>query len=194
MALNADGSFVYTPTANYSGTDTFTYLANDGKLSSNIATVTITVDPVAVTPTVSDISYAVLREPDTERASAGILLNDTYPSGTPTITVVNGPLNDASFTLNQDGSFSYTPATNYFGSDSVTYYIESDGLLSGLATVSLTISLVPVAPTATNVSYTTNENSVLTIAAPAYWPTTSIRMDCRSRPCFRPRHLMARSC
>ena len=60
VVLNADGALVYTPTANYSGTDSFTYLANDGKLSSNIATVTITVDPVAVTPTVSDISYAVL--------------------------------------------------------------------------------------------------------------------------------------
>ena len=30
LTLNADGSFTYTPTANYNGTDSFTYKANDG--------------------------------------------------------------------------------------------------------------------------------------------------------------------
>ncbi len=43
FTLNANGSFTYTPLANYAGTsDTFTYQATDGKALSNIATVTIT--------------------------------------------------------------------------------------------------------------------------------------------------------
>jgi VCBS repeat-containing protein len=46
LALNADGSYSYTPDANWSGTDSFTYTANDGALYSNVATVTITVNPV----------------------------------------------------------------------------------------------------------------------------------------------------
>jgi len=46
LTINANGSFTYTPDANFNGTDTFTYLANDGTDDSNIATVTITVDPV----------------------------------------------------------------------------------------------------------------------------------------------------
>ena len=40
LTLNADGSFTYTPAANYNGTDSFTYKANDGTLDSNVATVT----------------------------------------------------------------------------------------------------------------------------------------------------------
>ncbi|HQF61051.1 MAG TPA: S8 family serine peptidase [Anaerolineaceae bacterium] len=49
LALAADGSFVYTPDADYFGTDTFTYVANDGTVDSNIATVTITIADVAET-------------------------------------------------------------------------------------------------------------------------------------------------
>ena len=43
VVLNADGSFTYTPDANYCGTDSFTYHANDGMDDSNVATVTIEV-------------------------------------------------------------------------------------------------------------------------------------------------------
>ncbi|WP_300441836.1 Ig-like domain-containing protein, partial [Christiangramia sp.] len=43
LNLNADGSFTYTPANGFSGTDSFTYRANDGDLDSEIATVTIIV-------------------------------------------------------------------------------------------------------------------------------------------------------
>jgi uncharacterized repeat protein (TIGR02543 family) len=41
LALNADGSFTYTPTSGFLGDDTFTYKANDGIADSNVVTVTI---------------------------------------------------------------------------------------------------------------------------------------------------------
>ncbi|MFB3105360.1 MAG: LamG-like jellyroll fold domain-containing protein, partial [Pseudomonadales bacterium] len=47
FTLNPDGSFDYTPVAGFSGTDTFTYQANDGSSNSNLATVTLTVEAVA---------------------------------------------------------------------------------------------------------------------------------------------------
>lgn len=54
LILNANGSFTYTPEANYDGTDFFTYNANDGDVNSNTATVTITVIPVGgATPIIS---------------------------------------------------------------------------------------------------------------------------------------------
>lgn len=45
LALNADGSFSYTPNADFNGSDSFTYKANDGGLDSNVASVSITVAP-----------------------------------------------------------------------------------------------------------------------------------------------------
>ncbi|MCP4542916.1 MAG: hypothetical protein GY832_37835, partial [Chloroflexi bacterium] len=46
LALNADGSFTYTPTLNFDGTDSFSYHASDGFNDSNVATVAITVTAV----------------------------------------------------------------------------------------------------------------------------------------------------
>ena len=46
LTLNADGSFVYKPANNYTGTDTFTYKVRDiTGLESNVATVMITIKP-----------------------------------------------------------------------------------------------------------------------------------------------------
>ena len=50
MALAADGSFTYTPNADFNGTDSFTYTASDGTAASNVATVTITVTGVNDAP------------------------------------------------------------------------------------------------------------------------------------------------
>ncbi|MET0829745.1 MAG: Ig-like domain-containing protein [Microbacterium sp.] len=53
VVVNGDGSFTYTPAADFAGSDSFTYQASDGSLPSNTATVTITVTAVDDAPTVS---------------------------------------------------------------------------------------------------------------------------------------------
>lgn len=53
LTLDGDGSFTYTPDAGYDGPDAFTYRATDGKLSSNTATVSLTVEPDLVPPSVT---------------------------------------------------------------------------------------------------------------------------------------------
>jgi VCBS repeat-containing protein len=50
LALQADGSFVYMPTADFNGMDTFTYVATDSGSLTSSATVTVTVTPVADAP------------------------------------------------------------------------------------------------------------------------------------------------
>jgi hypothetical protein len=53
--LNADGSFTYTPVADYNGSDSFTYKVNDGSVDSDVATVSITVTAVNDGPVISNI-------------------------------------------------------------------------------------------------------------------------------------------
>ena len=48
LTLNPNGSFTYTPNNGFSGSDSFTYRANDGVLPSNLATVSLTVTPVSL--------------------------------------------------------------------------------------------------------------------------------------------------
>lgn len=57
LTLNSDGSFDYTPNANFSSSDSFTYKANDGTADSNEATVRITVNPIDTTmPTIDSVN------------------------------------------------------------------------------------------------------------------------------------------
>jgi len=48
LTLNSDGSFSYTPQASFTGTDSFTYQASAAGVTSNVATVTITVTPTGM--------------------------------------------------------------------------------------------------------------------------------------------------
>jgi VCBS repeat-containing protein len=51
LSLDSSGSFSYTPNVDFDGTDTFTYTASDGTLTSNTAVVTLVVNAVEQTPT-----------------------------------------------------------------------------------------------------------------------------------------------
>ena len=51
VTVNADGSISYRPSADYNGTDSYTYVVNDGQVDSNVATVTLTITPVNDAPT-----------------------------------------------------------------------------------------------------------------------------------------------
>src|SRR5204863_165228 len=93
FSLNANGSFSYTPVANYNGTDTFTYKANDGSLDSNTVTVTITIAavndaPVAVADAYNATEDVTLSVP----ALSGVLANDSdVDSASLTAILVSGP-------------------------------------------------------------------------------------------------------
>ena len=82
MAPNAnDGSFTYTPDANFSGTDSFTYYLQADGLNSNIATATITVSQVVMAPTARNDAYSTSEDATLHIGAPGVLSNDTDPNG-----------------------------------------------------------------------------------------------------------------
>ena len=82
LTLNANGSFTYTPAANYNGADSFTYRANDGTANSNTATVTLNVTAVNDAPVAVADSLHDTRGHGAHRARAtGVLANDTDADG-----------------------------------------------------------------------------------------------------------------
>src|SRR6266542_4018533 len=121
LTLNPDGSFIYTPNTNYNGTDSFTYKANDGTTNSAVATVTLTVISVNDAPVAGNASYSTDEDAVLTIPAPGVLANVTDADGnTLTAVLVTGP-SHGTLTLNPDGSFIYTPNTNYNGTDSFTY-------------------------------------------------------------------------
>ncbi|MFN8017205.1 MAG: Ig-like domain-containing protein [Acidimicrobiales bacterium] len=164
LTLNANGSFLYTPTAGYAGPDSFTYKASDGTTQSAAQTASIVVDapPVAV-----DDGYGVTAGTTANVTAAfGVLANDTDAEGDPlTAAKVTNP-SHGTLAFNSDGSFSYTPTVGYTGADSFTYQAVDAWGTSNVATVTLTITADNVAPTANGESYLTARNAKLTVAAP----------------------------
>ncbi len=167
LTLNPDGSFSYTPNANYNGSDSFTYQASDGLLNSATATVNITVTPVNDAPVAANDSYTTAEDTTlTVIAASGVLINDTDVEGEALTAILVSNPSHGSLTLNADGSFTYTPAANYNGSDSFTYK-PNDGTADGnTATVSINVTAVNDAPIAQNDSYSVNEDTQLIVSAP----------------------------
>jgi VCBS repeat-containing protein len=161
LNLNANGTFTYTPTANYNGTDTFTYRTSDGSLISNLATVNISITPVNDVPVAANDSYTTNEDTALTISAPGVLTNDTDADGNSlTASVVTGPGHGA-LSLNGNGSFTYTPAADYNGTDTFTYKVNDGTADSNTATVTMTINPVNDAPVAVNDSYTTNEDTAL---------------------------------
>src|SRR5207244_1540766 len=166
LTLNANGAFSYTPNAAFVGTDSFTYRASDGILTSTLATVAITIGAVNHAPVATNDGYTTAEDtPLTVAAATGVLANDTDVDGNPLTAVLGTGPTKGTLALNANGSFTYTPTANLNGSDSFTYRASDGTLTSNLATVTLTITPVNDAPVAANDSYSTAEDTPLTVAA-----------------------------
>ena len=154
----------YTPAANYNGPDSFTFTANDGSLASNAATVTITVTAVNDAPVAAVDSYTTTEDTPLTIAAPGVLANDTDVDSTAlTAGLVSGPAH-GTLTLNPDGSFIYTPAANFSGSDSFTYDAYDASSDSNVATVTITVTAVNDAPVAADQAVVTDEDTAKAIA------------------------------
>ncbi|RUY98309.1 tandem-95 repeat protein, partial [Mesorhizobium sp. M7A.F.Ca.CA.001.04.2.1] len=139
--------YTYAPKANFVGTDGFTYKASDGTAESNIATVALTIDaanenhaPVAIddTATVAEDGSVVVP----------VLTNDSDVDGDALAPVLVTEPTNGTLTLNPDGSFTYAPKANFFGTDSFTYRAFDGTAESNIATVALTITPVNDVPVA----------------------------------------------
>jgi VCBS repeat-containing protein len=166
VTLNSNGSFNYTPAANYNGSDSFTYKANDTKADSNTATVTITITAVNDAPVAANDTYSTTKNTALTVAAPGLLSNDTDVDGDSLIAIKVSDPSHGAVTLNSNGSFTYIPSANYAGFDSFTYKANDGSLDSNIATVSITITAVNATPVAANDSYTTAEDTALTVTAP----------------------------
>jgi len=126
LHLNLDGSFTYTPDPYFNGTDSFAYKASDGELESELTVVTITVTPVNDWPIANDDSYETVTGVLLDVAAPGVLANDVLldPDEEVSIQILDEPLH-GTLSVNDDGSFTYTPDTGFMGTDTFRYMVLS---------------------------------------------------------------------
>lgn len=126
--------FVYTPDANYNGTDTFTYVANDGMVNSPVATVNITIDPVGDAPVADPQSVSTMFN-----QSVAITLTGSDVDGDELYyLLVDLPANGTISGLEPE--IVYTPDLGFVGVDTFTFK-ANDGLMdSSFATITVTVN------------------------------------------------------
>ncbi|MBF4466463.1 Ig-like domain-containing protein, partial [Flavobacterium sp. LC2016-12] len=163
LTLAADGSYTYMPAANFNGIDTLNYTVSDGTLT-DVGTLTITVTKANDAPVaVDDIITAI--EDTLFTSTINLTANDT-DIDLEALTVVAGTFTTTqggTFTLAADGSYTYMPAVNFHGIDTVNYTV-SDGILTDIGTLTITVTPVNDAPLAVDDTNSTDEDITLTVA------------------------------
>lgn len=125
VTLNSNGQYVYTPTNGFTGTDIFQYRVCDSgnPEACDIAAVSIevrSIDPVNRPPIALGDKVATKSNVP---ISYNALTNDFEPDGQPlTATLLTQTVNGV-VDFNPDGTFTYTPNTDFKGKDSFTYRI-----------------------------------------------------------------------
>ena len=154
----------YTPASGYSGSDAFTFKANDGAADSNTATVAITVTTAATAsnhaPVANDQDVQT-----TENTAQSITLVATDMDGNSLsynfVQPAHGALSGTAPNL------TYTPSSAYSGADSFTFKANDGVVDSNTATVTITVVAANHPPVANNQAIQTAQNTAATIVLSA---------------------------
>jgi subtilase family serine protease len=125
-------NLTYQPASGYLGADSFTFRVSDGSLTSNTATVSITVANQAPIANAQSVTTS-------ENTAKAIVLTGSDPESSPlTFSIVSGPANG---TLTGSApNVTYTPAAGFRGDDSFSFKVNDGGLDSSPAVVSITVN------------------------------------------------------
>ncbi|MDD9900385.1 MAG: Ig-like domain-containing protein [Alphaproteobacteria bacterium] len=147
VILQDTGDFTYTAAPGYTGADSFGYTVADGRGLTDTATVNIRNIAVNRDPTANDDAYTTAED---VTLHGNVLNNDSDPDfdtltvQPQSITTANG----STVVLAANGSFTYTPAPDFHGTDSFTYTALDPFGGQSMGVANLTISSVADAPVA----------------------------------------------
>ena len=155
VTINPDGTYTYTPDADFNGADSFTYLVSDGRGGTTIATATVDIAPVADAPVI-DVSPAAGAEdlaipltiaadvPGSEDLAsvtiAGVPAGATLSAG---IDNGDGTWTFAGDDLDELASLTITPPAN--SSRDITLQVTATSTDGGVATASVPVAVAAVA-------------------------------------------------
>jgi len=144
-----DDEVIYTPAPDFNGTDTFDYVIADADGDTSTGTVTVTVNAVNDLPVAVSDSITVTE--NSPSVNIDVTNNDDFGGDGPNVGTITLPsatsTNGGTLVLNDGGtpndptddSVDYTPATNYFGTDTFDYTITDANGDTFTTTVSIVV-------------------------------------------------------
>lgn len=163
LVLNPDGSFAYVPDPGFSGTDSFNSKANDGRSDSSLVMVAITVNVLNELPLAVDDTYSADEDNVLNTTSSRVLGNDTDADGDPVTAILETGAANCTVILQSDGSFTYSPAPDFNGSDTFTHRASDGSVTSDIATVTITVNPLNDVPQTANDSVTAQDENPIDI-------------------------------
>jgi len=170
VTLESNGNFTYVPQNTFSGQDSFDYEIQDGQGGFSQASALIEIIAGNVAPQAVDDNYSVATNQTLTIDAPGLLANDSDLNGdalsvstTPIVNVAMGSLS-----LATDGSFVYTPNSDFAGVDNFSYQITDTSGLTDTAQVIITVGGQNTPPDAVNDSYSTMQNVTLIVDGNTY--------------------------
>ncbi|MFB6287127.1 MAG: Ig-like domain-containing protein [Candidatus Bipolaricaulia bacterium] len=156
VSVDADGSFTYDPPSGFSGTDSFSYTIDDGFGGSDTATVALDVE--SQTPDAQDQTLATPKN-----TSLGIDITTSDPNGDPVSYTITSGVSNGSLDCSSIPSCTYTPNTDFVGTDSFQFEACDDDSPQNCDTATVTIDVINQAPNAVDDSPSTSEDTDLNI-------------------------------
>ncbi|KAA5532312.1 T9SS type A sorting domain-containing protein [Taibaiella lutea] len=144
-SIGVNGDIYYHPATGFTGTDTLVYSVCDQLLSSNCDTayqIIKVLPPGAANTTAAsdDYAYTLANSPVSGNAKD----NDHDPEGN-TLTVTPATVTNAngSFTINDQGNYTFTPAVNFVGSAQYSYQVCDNGTPVACAVATVYVLVYP---------------------------------------------------
>ncbi|EHB55891.1 outer membrane adhesin like protein [Mycolicibacterium rhodesiae JS60] len=152
-ATYSGGSVTYTPAANYTGADTFTYTITDGRGEKVTGTVNVTVSPINDAPVAGNPAFTTSTDPDTGVVTGHV--NVTDPDGGAVIYELAAPVDPAIGTVelnSSTGAFTFTPtpqarenASQTTEVDTVNFTVVALDFYGGSVSTPVSAAIVPAA-------------------------------------------------
>lgn len=166
LSLNGDVA-TYTPNLNWYGTDIFTFQALDDRSITNIATATITVNPVNDAPNIEPITVEIDEDNGGNGTWSGIynfgdVEGDVITYSIDSSTAHPEILASFRFFLSHTWWLDIDPSEDYFGTHEYTY-TASDGMDTSTSTITLTVNNIYDAPRVENISLEADKGTASTL-------------------------------
>ena len=146
--------FIYTPSLNFYGSDSFSFMAFNGFFYSNEATVTINISSVNDAPIASDI----ITELDEDAYIDISLIGNDIDGDELTFSIISSPMNGSASI--SGGVLTYTPNSHYSGDDSIQYISNDGELESNIALITIFVVEINDPPVAENMLITLYEDNL----------------------------------
>jgi hypothetical protein len=162
VAIDPSGTVTYTPGANWSGSDAFTYTVTDSYGLTDSAAVTVTVYPVNDPPDAVDDSATTSEDTP---VTIAVKANDTDPEGNALVVSAVPVTAHGTLVINANGTITYTSNANFHGTDTFVYFVNDSETtyLYDQATVTVTVTPVNDPPDAVNDTATVNEDAAISV-------------------------------